>query len=35
MAQRPQGRRSWLAWTLLGLTVVLVASSVVIAPYRR
>lgn len=31
MAQRQQGRRSWLAWTLLGLTVVLLVSSLVIA----
>jgi len=31
MAQRSQGRRFWLAWTLLGLTVVLLVSSLVIA----
>ena len=30
MAQRQQGRRSWLAWTLLGLTVVLLAFSVAV-----
>jgi hypothetical protein len=31
MPQRQHGRRSWPAWTLLGLTVALVASSLVIA----
>jgi hypothetical protein len=30
MAQRQQGRRSWLAWALLGLTVALLASSLAI-----
>ena len=30
MAQRQQGRRSWLAWTLRGLTVVLLAFSVAV-----
>ncbi len=30
MAQQPPGRRPWLAWALLGLTVVLLASALVI-----
>jgi hypothetical protein len=31
MPLQPRGRRSWLAWVLLGLTLALVASSLVIA----
>jgi hypothetical protein len=35
MPHQPPIRHARLAWALLGLTVALVASSVVIAPYRR